>query len=358
MSASELASRHPAAGDFPQVADRLRDASRRGVRRRVLVVAGLVLAVLGVAFLGPVSGEAALSPAQLVDVVLGRGDVYAEFVLVQLRLPRLLLAVLVGAAFALAGGLFQSVLRNPLASPDIIGISQGASVGAVAATLLWGWTGLAVSGAAVVGALVVAGINLAVASGGGVSGFRFVLSGIGLAFVGSAVVNYLLTRSDVREAQVALHWMTGSVTSADYDSIRQLALVLVVLVPLGLGLARALEMLEMGDDSAAALGVRPVVVRCAALLLGVGLAAAATAVAGPIAFVALTAAPIARRLVGDGRVSFVATLLVGVLLVVLADHLAQHVLPRAMPVGIITGLVGGPYLIWLLATSPLTRGSR
>jgi iron complex transport system permease protein len=344
----------------PAVVARVAAVARASARRRLVVGSVLAVAVLAVAALSLTTGDLALTLPQLADALRPGGDVYARFVLVELRLPRLLLAACVGAAFALAGALFQSVLRNPLASPDIIGISQGASVGAVVAILALGWSGYAVAGSAFAGALAVAALNLLIGWGNGFSGYRFVLCGIGLAFVSTSVLSYLLTRHEVREAQSVLVWMAGSVSSADHDAVQQLGLALLVLLPLGLLLARGLELLEMGEDSAATLGVRPGVVRVGALVVGVAAAAAATALAGPVAFVALTAAPIARRLVGDGRVSVLPTVLVGVLIVTLADFVAQHLVPGrvSVPVGIVTGLLGGPYLVWLLATSSLTRRSR
>ncbi|CAI9418779.1 FecCD family ABC transporter permease [Nocardioides sp. T2.26MG-1] len=337
---------------YAVAASGLRRARRRRRARRtaVLVVLAGLATVLSVAAL--MMGEFRLSAGQVLGALAGSDDPSAHFVVVELRLPRLLLGVLVGIAFGLAGALFQSVLRNPLASPDIIGISQGASAGAVAALLVGGATGAVVSAAALAGGAAVGLLLYAVAWRGGMTGHRFVLSGIGVAYVASAVVGYLLTRSDVKQAQVALRWMTGSLAQAEWSLVRVLAVALAVLVPAVALLARGLELLLLGDDQAGSLGLRPELVRALVVATGVALACTATAAAGPVAFVAFVAAPVARRLLGDGTLALVEAALVGVVLVVGADLVAQHLLPAdlSVPVGVVTGAVGGPYLIWLMAT--------
>ncbi|MDP2772213.1 MAG: iron chelate uptake ABC transporter family permease subunit, partial [Nocardioides sp.] len=229
-----------------------------------------------------------------------------------------------------------------------------ASAGAVAALLLGGVTGFWLSVSAFAGGAAVGLLLYAVAWRGGVTGYRFVLSGIGVAYVCTSIVGYLLTRSDVQEAQAALLWMTGSVAQADWPLVTTLAVAVAVLVPLVLLVARGLDLLLLGDEQAAGLGLRPELTRAAVIALGVALACVATAAAGPVAFVALIAAPVARRLLGDGSLALVQSALVGVVLVVGADLVAQHVLPAllpiqfSVPVGVVTGAVGGPYLIWLM----------
>ncbi len=334
------------------VARRGLDASRSRRRARALTVSlTLVLAAAAVSATALMLGDYPLSLGQVVTALAGGDDGAARFVVIDLRLPRLLLGLLVGVAFGLAGALFQSVLRNPLASPDVIGVSQGASAGAVAALLLGGVTGLWVSLAALAGGAAVGLLLYAVAWRGGMTGHRFVLSGIGVAYVCTSVVGYLLTRSDVREAQAALLWMTGSLAQAEWPLITTLAVALAVLVPLVVLVARGLDLLLLGDEQAAGLGLRPEATRAAVIALGVALACVATAAAGPVAFVAFIAAPVARRLLGDGSLALVQSALVGVVLVVGADVVAQHLLPAglAAPVGVVTGAVGGPYLIWLMA---------
>ena len=336
----------------------LRTERRRRRARRTTVVLALGLLTLALVVTALMLGDFPLTFGQVVSVLTGGGDDVSRLVVVEFRGPRLVLALLVGVALGLAGALFQSVLRNPLASPDVIGISQGASAGAVTALLVGGVTGLAVSFAALAGGAAVALLLYAVAWRGGLTGHRFVLSGIGVAYVCSSVIGYVLTRSEVQEAQAALLWMTGSVGQADWQLVRLLGLALVVLVPLVALLARSLDVLLLGDQQAASLGLRPEAARALVLALGVALACVATAAAGPVAFVAFIAAPVARRLLGDGGLALVPCALVGTALVLGADLVAQHLLPADMsvPVGVVTGAVGGPYLIWLMATSSRSGG--
>jgi iron complex transport system permease protein len=335
-----------------EAAEGLRTAATRRRRRGAVVSIGLAAVSLAVAGLSLSVGDLRVPPSEVLATLVGRGDDTATLVLVEFRLPRLVLGALVGIGLGLAGALFQSVLHNPLASPDVIGVTQGASVGAVTGLLVLGLSGAWVPVAALTGAGAVAAVNLLLAWRGGVTGHRFVLCGIGLAFMATSVLGYLLTRSDVRDAQAALVWLSGSVSSATWEGNSRLAMALVVLVPVALALAPRLRMLALGDDAASALGVPAHRVRLLALVTGTALAAVATASAGPVAFVALASAPIARRLVGDGRAALVPTAMVGITLVTASDFVAQHLLPGLeAPVGIVTGLVGGAYLIWLLATT-------
>lgn len=350
--------REPAVGpEYDAALEGMRHTERRRRTRRIAVAVVLLVVTAGSVLFALNHGDIALAPGQVVAVAFGGGDEMTRLVLLEFRLPRILLAALIGVGFGLSGGLFQSVLRNPLASPDIIGISQGATVGAVIGTLALGLTsGIAIQALAFAGALVVAALNFLVAWRGGLTGQRFVLCGIALAFACTSAIGYLLTRSEVRDAQAAIAWMAGSVGSADYDQVVRTAVALAVLVPLSLWLASRLGMLEMGDDVASALGVAAGRTRIVAILVGVLLAAVATAAAGPVPFIALTAAPIARRLVGDGRVALWHSALVGASIAVLADIVAQHALTSAqVPVGVITGLIGGPYLIWVLSLSQRAR---
>ncbi|MEV7428582.1 MULTISPECIES: iron chelate uptake ABC transporter family permease subunit [unclassified Nocardioides] len=345
--------------DRREVAGRgLRTDRRRRLRRRLLVTLALTVlaAVLSVTAL--MLGDYRLSAAEVVRTLAGSDEGAARFIVMDLRLPRLVLGILVGVAFGLAGALFQSVLRNPLASPDVIGISQGASAGAVTALLVVGSaSGVVVPLSALAGGALVGLLLYAVAWRGGMTGHRFVLAGIGVAYVCTSLIGYLLTRSDVKEAQVALLWMTGSLGQADWPLVRTLAVAVVVLVPLVACVARGLSLLLLGDEQAGSLGLRPEVTRACVVGLGVALACVATAAAGPVAFVAFIAAPVARRLLGDGTLALLQSALVGVVLVVGADVVAQHLLPAdlSVPVGVVTGAVGGPYLIWLMASGRTRR---
>ena len=313
----------------------------------------LVLAVVGfAAFCLSVSlGELQVPLTDVVPAIFGAGDPAAQFIVGELRLPRALVAVLVGVAFGLSGAIFQSLARNPLASPDIIGISSGASVAAVFGIVVLRVSGNALVGLALAGGLVTAVLIYVLAWRQGVSSYRLVLVGIGVASALSAITGYLLTRARIYDVQSATVWLTGSLNGRVWSDVRPLALALVVLVPAALALTPSLRLLQLGDETAVGLGLRVERARMLLVLVAVTLAAGATAAAGPVAFVAFVAAPIARRLVG-APLALVPSALVGAVLMLVADLVARESLSTIeMPVGIVTGIVGAPYLVWLLARS-------
>lgn len=288
----------------------------------------------------------------------------ASFIVMENKLPRAVLGILIGVAFGLSGGLFQTMLRNPLASPDVIGISYGASAAAVLAIVVFGASGAAVSAAALGGAIGVALVIHAISRGSGgrgpggrrgnAAGNRLILAGVGIAAALGAVVNFLMTRADIRTASEALIWLNGSLNSANWERVGVLLASLAVLVPALAFLAGPLRMLELGDDAAAGLGIRVNAVRFGLVITAVALAAVATAAAGPVAFVAFLAAPIARRVIG--LPSLPASAFTGASIVLAADYFAYNVAPlilsgTVLPVGVITGALGAPFLLWLLVTS-------
>ncbi|WP_425956663.1 FecCD family ABC transporter permease [Xylanimonas sp. McL0601] len=327
-------------------------SSLRGSRRRrhALVLGVLLVGALALGTLALTLGAAGLAPGRALAAVVGAGDATDVFVVQHLRLPRILAALLAGAALALAGALFQSTLRNPLASPDILGVSTGASLGAVWALLGLGVTGLSVAGFAFGGALLAAAAIWLLAWRRGLHSIRFVLVGVGVSYVCGAVLAWLMSRAEVREAQTALLWTIGSVADVRGTPLTILAVGVGVLGCAAAALARTHGPLALGDDNAAALGVRVHRARAAALLVAVSLVAVATAAAGPIAFVALVSPAIARRLLDDGGAALAASAAVGAVLVLTADVLGQHAVPTmSVPAGIVTGLIGAPYLLWLLS---------
>jgi iron complex transport system permease protein len=337
----------------------VRRTQRRTRRRGALVVTALLALLVVLAVLALVVDQTRLTPLEAVRTALWLDD-EGRFAVRVLRLPRMLEGLLVGLGLGAAGALFQSVLRNPLASPDVIGVTQGASVGAVVAVLLLGTTGALLPALALAGGVAVGALLYVVSWRAGLSGQRFVLSGIGVAYLAVSFTGYVFTRAQVRDAQVALQWLSGNLAQASWQAVGQLALALAVLLPLTAAVGPRLEVLLLGDDGSRALGLRTEQVRLAVVALGVLLASFATAAAGPVAFVALVAAPVARRLRRDGTAALLTSALVGAVLVVAADLVAQHVLrlDQPVPVGIVTGVLGGPYLIWLLATQRRTTEDR
>ncbi len=328
-------------------------AALRARRRRKLALVLTALAVLLVALatLALTLGAASLPPSRALLALVGLGDAGDTFIVHRLRLPRIEAAVLAGAAFGLAGALFQSTLRNPLASPDILGIASGASLGAVWALLVAGLTGLAVSGAAFLGALTIAFCIWFFAWRQGLHPIRSVLVGVGFAYLCSSLLAWLLASAEVREAASALVWTVGSVADVRGAELTTFAAGLALLATAVAVVGRWQGPLALGDDHARGLGVPVDAARVGSLLLAVGLVALATSVVGPLAFVALVAPAIARRLVDDGGPALTTSAVTGAALVLAADLVGQHGLfDISAPTGIVTGLVGAPYLLWLLAT--------
>lgn len=338
--------------------DAVRADRRHGRSRALRVSIVLAVLVLLVAAVSLTLGAVAVSPADVLAALVGRADRLTSFVILELRLPRLVAGALVGACLGLSGALIQSVARNPLASPDIIGITAAASATGSVALIWFGLTGLALSGIVLAGTLFAAAAIYLLAWRRGVSGYRFVLVGIGIAAFCAGIVSYVLTRADLSDVQQALVWITGSLNSVDPTSLLVLGIGTVLLVPCALLIGRPLGALSLGDDLAAGLGVRPERTRLLVVAVAVALAALAVAVAGPVSFVAFLAAPIARRLLGRGSLALIPSALLGALILVVSDIVAQFALPGVvLPVGVVTGIVGAPYLLWLLArTNRIGRG--
>jgi iron complex transport system permease protein len=332
-------------------------ARRAPVRHHRRVVAGLVLAVVGAFAVRVLLGDYTVTVPDFLRILGGEQIPGATYIVMESKLPRAVLAVLAGLAFGVGGAIFQTTLRNPLASPDIVGVSLGASAAAVSAIALAGWTGWAVSAAAVAGAL---GVALAVRLvAGDHSGFRLVLAGIGLAAAMQSVIQYVFTRVDEWDVQLVLRWLTGSVNGVAWSTIGLFAVSLAVLLPLTALVARSLRATELGEDAAAGLGVGRSRTDLL-MLLGVLLVAFGVAAAGPIAFVAFLSGPIARAL-NRGRTTLLGAGLVGALIVLAGDHAGAYALTDLnLPVGVVTGAFGAPFLLWLLARGPLTghRGRR
>lgn len=316
--------------------------------RLVLVTLGLLVLGLALTTASLMIGDFPIPLSDVLPAVVGRGTEDADFIVGTLRLPRALTGALVGIAFGISGAVFQRITSNVLASPDIIGITAGASAGAVFLIIVVSGSAAAVTAGALAGGLLTATAIYLLAWRGGITGYRMVLVGIGFTAALTAVVQYLLTRAEIDDATRATVWLTGSLNGRSWDHVVPVAAALAVLVPLTLSQGRGLRALQLGDDAARALGVRVDLTRSLLIVGAVLLAATATASAGPIAFVALSAPPIAKRLAGTGGLAVVPAALAGACIVLAADLVAQHVL-GGLPVGVATALVGAPYLLFLLS---------
>ncbi|WP_406292429.1 FecCD family ABC transporter permease [Streptomyces sp. NBC_00624] len=315
----------------------------------VIVVLAAVAAGAGIVLIG--SGDYAMTPGEVVSTLFGHGTFQQEFIVNDLRLPRVLVGLLVGAALGVGGAVFQTISRNPLGSPDVLGFGQGATVGALTVIVLFEGGAAAVAGGAVVGGLVTGVVVYLLAWKRGMHGYRLVLVGIGSAAMLTAAAQYLITKANLVDATRAVVWMTGSLDGRDWAQVWPLLVVCGLLIPLVLGHGRALRMMEMGDDAAYALGVRVERTRLVLMGCAVMLVAVATAAAGPITFVSLSAPQLARRLTRAPGPNLAPAALMGAALLLVADWIAMDAFgDRQLPVGVVTGVLGGCYLLWLLVS--------
>ncbi|MCF4965901.1 FecCD family ABC transporter permease [Nostoc sp. CMAA1605] len=298
-------------------------------------------------------GEYPISPLDIVKTVLGidTGNPDHGFVIYNLRLPRTLVAVMVGMALAVAGTIFQGITRNPLADPGIIGINAGASLAAVAVIVLLPSAPIYILPlSAFVGALLMAGLIYSLAWNNGSSPVLFILMGVGLSAIASAFTSLLITFGDIYSVSDALVWLAGSVYGRTWEQVFSFLPWLIVFVPMALILARQLNALNLGDDVAQGLGTRVEWQRGLLVLVGVALAGAAVATAGMIGFVGLIAPHIGRQLVGTNHQGLIPTsALLGGMLVVIADFFGRTMFaPIEIPCGVVTAAIGAPYFLYLL----------
>ena len=311
----------------------------------LLAVAAAALMIVAIG-----TGEFALSPGEVLGGLAG-SDPAASFIVRDLRLPRALCAVLAGAALGVSGAIFQSLTRNPLGSPDIVGFTYGAGVGALVVITVLGGSGAAVSAGALAGGTLSAIAVYALAfTRGAASGHRIVLVGIAISALLIAVTDFMLARARIQDAQEATRWLLGSLNTRGWEDVRPLLAGLVLLTPAVAAASRPLRALELGDDAAHGLGVRVEHARLALVLLAVALVSGVAVAVGPVLFVALTAPQIARRIARSPGPALVTSALTGAVLVLAADVVAQRLVPTTpLPVGVMTGAFGGLYLTWLLA---------
>lgn len=326
-------------------------------RRSAVVAVGLVVGIVLSAAIGLTLGDYGIPPGEILATLRGRAsDPLAAYFVTGVRAPRVVTAVLVGAGLGLSGAVFQILSGNPLGSPDIIGFSAGAATGALVQIIVVGGDTTAVAVGAVLGGLAAAAVVYGLAWRGGVSGYRLVLVGIGVGAALQAVNALLVVRASLVAAQTAAQWLAGSLNAALWPRATVLAVALAVLAVIAIGLARPLAVLPLGDVVTTGLGVRVQSVRLVAVAVGVLAVSVATATTGPVAFVALAAPHLTRRVARTPVVGLVGAALMGALLVLASDIVAQRVLaPTQLAVGVVTGALGGLYLVALLATEWRSR---
>ncbi|WP_344869263.1 FecCD family ABC transporter permease [Amycolatopsis ultiminotia] len=324
-------------------------SGRIGVRVVVVCVA-LLLATFGVAVFALGTGDYAVAPGQVLRALFAAGSPRDELVVLEWRLPRVLLALVFGAALAVSGAILQSLTRNPLGSPDIVGFNTGAYSGALVVILLTGGGYYAVAAGALAGGIATALVVYLLAFKQGVRGFRLIIVGIAVSAVLGSLNTWLSLKADLDDAISAAVWGAGSLAGLGWAQVPPVLIATAVLVPVVAVAARRMPLLELGDDAARALGVRAEPARLLLLFTSVGLTAVVTAAAGPIAFVSLAAPQLARRLTRTGGIGLMSSASMGAFLLVACDWLAQRVFaPTVLPVGVVTVSIGGLYLVWLLA---------
>ncbi|SUD48976.1 Probable siderophore transport system permease protein yfhA [Nocardia otitidiscaviarum] len=321
----------------------------RAHRHSALLTVVFTVAALVVAAWSLTVGHFPLTVGDVLRVLGGGGTLIEYDVVVRDRLPRVLTGLCVGAAFAVSGAILQRVATNPLVSPEIIGINTGASLGALVVSVVLGGSGPLLVGGALAGSLLAMAIIVAVATRNGLDGYRLVLVGIGVTAMLSAAISFVLTRANIYEAHTAARWLTGSLANRDWSHVALGVAALAVVTPPLLVLARTLRLLELGDELAATLSGRRGPHRTTLIVLAAVAATLATAAAGPVAFVALVAPQIVRRLLAERDAGLVPAAAAGALLVVTADLAARRLFPAELPVGVVTAVLGAPVLVYLLA---------
>jgi len=347
----------PATPDLAARTALVRAGRIRRSRRRVIVILILAVAVLALMAAVIMVGKTIYPVSDVLAVIRGESVPGASFTVGTLRIPRALIGALAGLAFGAAGTTFQTMLRNPLASPDVIGISAGASAAAVLCLVVLHWSGTATMFAALIAGVATAAAIYFAARGGESTGGRLILIGIGIGAMLDAVVSYAIQRAAEWDVAVAMRWLTGSLNGSRWENVLPLGIAVAVLLPLLALLSRQLRALELGDAAATSLGVRVDHVRILLVLAAVALTCFATATTGPIAFVAFLAGPIVSRLVGHGSSLTIPAALMGACLVLTSDLIGQFAFDTRFPVGVITGILGAPYLLFLLIRTSRRGGS-
>ena len=270
------------------------------------------------------------------------------FIMTKLRLPRTAAAILSGIAFGVAGNIFQTLLKNPLASPDIIGVSSGSSAAAVYCILFLDLNKGLVSLIAVVAGVATAALIYGIAYTNSFSVNRLILVGIGAQAIFSALINWMVMAGAEYDVPTAMRWMTGNLNGIMMDSIPLLFGVVILCLVFLICLSQGLLSLTLGEDYSTVLGVRIHIIRICLIICSVALIAFATAITGPIASIAFLSGPIASRLCGHNRANIITSGLIGAILVLAGDFVGQNLLFTRYPVGVVTGILGAPYLVYLL----------
>lgn len=330
--------------------------SARASWRAIIAVGALLAGAVVIAILALGIGKYTVAPADVLGVLLGTNTSFDRVVVLQWRMPRMLMALLIGAALGVSGAIFQALTRNALGSPDIIGINFGAYTGALIVLAGFGGGYYAVAGGALIGGLVTAVLVYALSYQNGLAGYRLIVVGIAVSAVLNSVNQWIVIKLDHHTAVTAAVWQQGTLSGLSWSQVLPMTVCLIVVTAGLLALGPQLPVLQMGDDAAGALGVHPDRARVAYLVLGVALVAVACAAAGPITFIALAAPQIARRITASPGVGLVPSAAMGALLLLVGDIIAAQLFgDNELPVGAVTVSLGGAYLVYLLVTQARRR---
>ncbi len=341
------------------------------------IYGGVTTLLLGILIWSLSAGSYSLSLGEVVSILWHPTGGYDELVIWDIRLPRVLVGTTAGALLGASGAIFQSIIRNPLASPDVIGFNSGIALGAVVALVFFDASGYALIFSAIGGGMITALLVIVLAwqaqpsspylrkstshlnavgrlwkyaNAYGFIPYRIVLIGIGCAFTITAITNFVLITTDIYRASDVMIWLIGSVNGKTWDSVTIAFSGLVVLLPCALYLQKNMRDLELGNDTAVSLGVHINRTRLYAVLLGILLSAFAVSVVGPIGFVAFVSGPIARRMSTVAGINVALSALVGSIILTFSDLMGRIAIPGInLSAGIYTAIIGGPYLLWLLA---------
>lgn len=319
---------------------------------RVLVVCAVLLAIAAVvSVIALATGDFPIPVPDVINALLGKATGQINLVVVEWRLPRVLMALVLGTALGMSGAIFQSLTRNPLGSPDIIGFNTGAYTGALFVIIILGQGYLAVAAGALIGGAATAGVVYLLAFKRGVQGFRLIIVGIAISAILGSVNTFMILRASLDVAMAAAVWGAGSLNGIGWTQAVPAGIAALFLLIIALAMAPAMQMLEMGDDAARALGIRVERSRLILMFLGVALTAMVTAAAGPIGFISLAAPQLVRRITHAAGIGLVSSAAMGAVLLTVSDWLAQHAFPKVqLPVGVVTVSIGGVYFVWLLIT--------
>lgn len=334
-----------------QLAASLSAARKKRGRQYWSLITFLAVAVIAVWFVSLMIGETFYTPGDVFAVIMGETVQGASFTVGTLRLPRATVAIFVGLAFGIAGTIFQTMLRNQLASPDIIGISASASAAGATGIIMFGLGQTAVSMMSTVASLAIAILIYLLSIKSGFTGTRMILIGIGCAAIMQAWTSYVLSHAAAWDLPTATRWITGSLNTMTWERGMPTILAVVIIAPIMVACAHLLSILGLGDDLARGLGIRLTLTRVVLFVGAVVLIAIATAATGPVAFVAFMAGPVASRIFKPGSSLVLPAGLIGALLVLVADLAGQYLFGTRYPVGVVTGAIGAPFLIYLLTRS-------